>query len=305
MKPTKFSEHIGNIDDRLIQQAGAMPDFWRQRRNRSIRRIVSIAAVIALMTCSFVIGALAINKDPETIYVDVYVEVEKEQEIIKVGDSGISLILPDSWKDKYGYEYNDSQSSYDYIDVYHLATRESFEYGGVLFQIAWVEGLYPLDYSYPEPGFTIALTQTHTYRMIYPSDVQVDIHNPEAWAEYDALYADINNIEIVMTAETLANTMNKSNWVQGTVIVDFIENDMTVETVVCDEAQSQIIREVIGSQTYRQTKESFRYDLWIMVDSEQYRMSSTTGMIESSDEYPGNAVLSAEDLSRIMDALGG
>jgi len=141
--------------------------------------------------------------------------------------------------------------------------------------------------------------------MIYPSDVQVDIHNPEAWAEYDALYADINNVEIVMTAETLANTMNASNWIPGTVVVDFIENDMTVKTVVCDESQSQIIREVIGSQNYSQTKESFRYDLWIVVNSEEYRMSSTTGMIESSNEYLGNAVLSAEDLSRIMDALGG
>jgi len=41
-----------------------------------LSQIVTIAAVIALMTCSFVIGALAINKYPETIYVDVYVEAE-------------------------------------------------------------------------------------------------------------------------------------------------------------------------------------------------------------------------------------
>jgi len=303
MKREQLSNRIGNIEDRLVEQAENAPNFGHQRRNRSIRRTILIAAVIALMAGSFAVGAVAMKKDPEIIYevVEEIVYVEKEQEIIVVGDSGISLIFPDSWKGKYGYEYSDSESSYDYIDVYHLATRESFEYGGVLFQIAWVEELYPLDYAYPQAGFTIALTKTHTYRMIYPSDVQVDIHNPEAWAEYDVLYADINNVEIVMTAETLANTINASNWIPGTVVVDFLDEWVTTKTVVCDEEQSRIIREIVEAQDYNLEPGSYFADLWIMFGDNNYLLNLTTGRIRSAVGGSKDAVLSAEDLSTVMD----
>ena len=305
MKREQLSNRIGNIEDRLVEQAENAPNFGHQRRNRNIRRMVLIAAVISLMAGSFVVGAVAMSKEPEIIYevVEEIVYVEKEQEIIVVDDSGISLILPDSWKGKYGYEHSDSQSSYEYIDVFHLATRESFEYGGVLFQVAWVEELYPLDYTYPQAGFTIALTETHTYRMIYPSDVQVDIHNPEAWAEYDALYADINNIKIVMTAETLANTMNASNWIQGTVVVAFLDEWVTTKTVVCDAEQSRMIREIVEAQDYNLEPGSYFADLKIMFGDNNYFLNLTTGRIRSAVGGSKDAVLSAEDLSKIMDLL--
>jgi len=295
MKPNQFSHRIGNIEDRLVEQAENVPNFRRKRQNRSLMRVASIAAVLVLMVGSFAVGAIAMAK--ETI-----IYVETEQEIIKVGDSGITLILPDTWKDKYGYEYSDSQSSYSYLDVYHIATRESLGYDGKLFQVAWVEERYPMDYRYPEPGFTIALTETHTYRMIYPSDVQVDINNPEAWAEYDELYADIKNIEIVMTSQMLSDTLNATNWVQGTVTINFLENWVTTKTVICNEEQSRIIREIIESQDYSLESGSYFADLWIMFNGEEYLLNLTTGMIQSAGGE-NSAVLSAEDLNRIVELL--
>ena len=109
MKSEQLSQRIGNIDDRLIEQAESVPDFGRARRIRSIRRAVTIAAAVALMVGSFAVGAYALNREPETIYVEVpgateIVYVDTDLDIIKVGDSGISLIFPESWKDKYGYE---------------------------------------------------------------------------------------------------------------------------------------------------------------------------------------------------------
>ena len=295
MKREQLSHRIGNIEDRLLEQAENAPNFGRQRRNRNIRRMVSIAAVLVLMVASFTVGAIALAK--ETI-----VYVEKEQEIVKVGDSGISLILPDTWKGKYGYEQDGNN-----LAVYHLATRETFELGGVFFWIEYIPARYPMDYVYPEPGFTIAVTETGTYRMTYTSDVQVDISNPEALAEYDDMVALIHNIEIVMTAEMLANTTNASNWVQGTAYVEFInsENHEIFKTVDYNAEQSRIIQNIVEVQDYQLPFVSFRYDLWIMVNGREYRMDSITGNIGTTIDGDGGycAVLSPEDLSSLMDLL--
>ena len=199
MKREQLSNRIGNIDDRLVEQAENAPNFGHQRRKQSIRRMVSIASVLVLMIASFATGAIALAK--ETV-----VYVEKEQEIIKVGDSGITLILPDEWKEKYGIEQYGNE-----VIVFHSATRESFgdgTYGGDLFRIFCLEERFPMDYVFPYPGFTIAITETHTYVFNYPSDVQFDRNNPAAMTEYMELSDDIKNIEIVMNAQMLENTMN-------------------------------------------------------------------------------------------------
>jgi len=229
--------------------------------------------------------------DNELAYLD------EEPEIVTVGDSGISLILPDKWKGKYGYEFDGNN-----MTLYHLATRENSEYGGDLFRVYCDEGRYSMEYVYPEPGFTIAITDTHTYRVCYPSDVQ---HAPELWAAYDELYAEVGNIEIVMTDEMLMNTMNASNWIPGTVLVNFLKDfgaGGIEKTVICDTEQSQLIREIIASQNYREP-ESFHVDLWIMFNREEYYLNSVSGKIMmASGGY--SAVLSTEDLSRIVELLG-
>ena len=296
MKPTQFSHHIGNIDDRLIQEAGATPDSGRPRRGRNVKKVVLIAAVIALMTCSFVVGAFAINKEPETVY------VEKEQQIVTVGDSGISLILPDDWAGKYGVEQIG-----DGIAVYHLATREVKGYDGVFFWVEYTPERLPMDYVYPYPGFTIAVTETGTYRMTYTSDVQADLDDPASSAEYFTLSAEIKDIKIILSSETLASTTNASNWVQGTAYVEFIKlgTHESIGTADYNAAQSQIIREIVESQDYQLPRVSFWSDLYIMVDGREFWVNSVTGDINTSINGDGNycAKLSAEDLSRLMDTV--
>ena len=95
MNEKQFSDRIGNVNDKLIRQAEQIPNYRRGHRRRSIRQLATIAAVIALMVCSFSVGALAFA---EKIY------VEKSQESIDISDFGISLILPDEWAGKYGYD---------------------------------------------------------------------------------------------------------------------------------------------------------------------------------------------------------
>ena len=110
MNEKQFSDRVGNVNDKLIRQAEQIPNYRRGHRRRSIRQLATIAAVIALMVCSFSAGALAFS---EKIY------VEKSQEIIDISDFGISLILPDEWSGKYGYDILD-----DGISKYIALQRE-------------------------------------------------------------------------------------------------------------------------------------------------------------------------------------
>lgn len=63
MNNKQLSEHIGNIDDRLVEQAQHTPDYRRQHRRKAISRLISAAAVIVLMIGSFSTGALVFARN--------------------------------------------------------------------------------------------------------------------------------------------------------------------------------------------------------------------------------------------------
>jgi len=307
MKPTKFSHHIGNIDDRIIQQAENMPNYGHRHRNHSIRRILSVAAVVALMAASFAAGVFVLAKEPETIYIEVgeIVFVEKAQEIIIFDESGISLILPDWWEGKYEYEIYDSGVNQDgvyiHLMVYHSATRERLDYdAGLLFGISFTGEFRPLDYIWPQPGFTVAITEHGTYVLLYPSDVQFDMDDPISSAEYMALSEDVRNIEIVMSAELLSNTINMSTWVRGVVFVSFFEDWAEVGSAVLEADQSRTLKNIIASLDYSIGYASFNADFRFMFDGDEYLFSSSTGTIMNTLGEPRHATIPAEDLSVLL-----
>ena len=94
MTERQFSDRIGNVDERLIRQAGDPPNYGVRRRKTALRRLAALAAVIALMAVSFTTGALAFSR--ETV-----VEVPAERETLVLEELGLTLILPDSWKGQY------------------------------------------------------------------------------------------------------------------------------------------------------------------------------------------------------------
>ena len=59
MNEKQFSDRIGNVNDKLIRQAELIPNYRRGHRRRSIRQLATIAAVIALMVCSFSVPTIA------------------------------------------------------------------------------------------------------------------------------------------------------------------------------------------------------------------------------------------------------
>ena len=269
MNEKQFSDRIGNVNDKLIRQAEQIPNYRRGHRRRSIRQLATIAAVIALMVCSFSVGALAFA---EKIY------VEKSQESIDISDFGISLILTDN----------------------------GTNLKGSLFWVECIDGQFPMDFSYAQPGYTIATTATHTFRLVLASDVQYDSGNAKIADEYLSLYDSIPQIKILLSDWLTDNSLNQTNWVKGTVYVKYL-GEMTpdgqdvVKTVVLDEAASTSISQIIKTQKYDIEDASFPVDLVFIVDGQSYHMNSQSGQIFGISGV--SAVLSEEALQEVLSLL--
>ena len=63
MNKKQLSEHIGNIDDRLVEQAENIPNYRQLHHRQTIRRFLTAAAAFVLMACSFSAGAFAFARE--------------------------------------------------------------------------------------------------------------------------------------------------------------------------------------------------------------------------------------------------
>lgn len=197
MNKKQLSEHIGNIDDRLVEQAEKIPNYRQRHQRRTVRRFLTAAAAFVLMACSFSAGAMAFAR--ETV-----VEVPIEQEKAVLAEIHLTLILPDGWKGKYSVEKNGQ----NYI-VYHTQIREDesagidpFD-GGVLFYIAcYEESMTPEQFL--EKGYDFVpyrylfSTIDKTYILCYPGDVQWNPENAEQETEYLEMEREIKDIQFVV-----------------------------------------------------------------------------------------------------------
>ena len=196
MNKKQLSEHIGNIDDRLVEQAEKIPNYRQLHRRQTLRRFITAAAAFVLMACSFSAGAFAFAR--ETV-----IEVPIEQETIKLEEINLTLILPDDWKGKYSVERNGQ----NYI-IYHPQIRESYGTeiafdGGILFYIVChEEPMTPeqfVENGYDFVGYRYLFsTSDKTYILYYPSDVQWNPENPEQEAEYLGMEREIEDIKFVV-----------------------------------------------------------------------------------------------------------
>ena len=196
MNKKQLSEHIGNIDDRLVEQAEKIPNYRQLHHRQTIRRFLTVAATFVLMVCSFSAGALAFAR--ETV-----IEVPVEQETIKLEEINLTLILPDDWRGKYSVEKNGQ----NYI-IYHPQIREGFGTevafnGGILFYIVCYEESMTQE-QFIEKGYDFVQyrylfsTSDKTYILCYPSDVQWNPENSEQETEYLGMEGEIKDIKFVV-----------------------------------------------------------------------------------------------------------
>lgn len=203
MNGRQLADRIGNIDDRLIQQAQETGQK-KARLSHRARRWAAAAAVVALMCASFGAGALAFGK--ETV---VEVEVPAEQEMVELSDIGITLILPDDWKGRYGVEQTGRPNHYCVYatDIRDAFSRQSVQEGslnnsgGMLFYILkWNQQLTEKEWRNPYGEWNYArnryimATKDGTYLLYYASDVQF---TPETEEEYRQMEAEIDQIRFV------------------------------------------------------------------------------------------------------------
>ena len=206
MNKKQLSEHIGNIDDRLVWQAEKIPNYAAQHRQKRIRRLLAAVATLVLMVTSFSAGALAFARE-------IIVEVPAEQETVVLEEIGLTLILPDSWKGKYEViedvfvPNNSTMWEFCVKSVYDakVPTDESGEvfYRGSLFTIFQYTD-YPMSMEEFEQegiagiGRYLFATEDATYVIMYTTDVQVDPENSEQKDEWNAMEQSKKDIQIVV-----------------------------------------------------------------------------------------------------------
>lgn len=197
MKAVQLSEHIGNIDERLIEQAAQLPKYGHQRRKRRIRRFAAAAAAVVLMAGSFSAGALVFARE-------VVVEVPVRQESLELKDIGLTLLLPDAWSGKYALE----RDGENYI-VYNRQIREALSdgtdepFGGVLFYIVCYEAAMSPE-QIVENGFDytayryLFATKERTYVLYHASDVQWDPGDEQQEKIYQQMESEVEEIRFVV-----------------------------------------------------------------------------------------------------------
>lgn len=196
MNKKQLSGYIGNIDDRLVEQAEKVPNYSKLHHHKIIKRFITVAAAFVLMVCSFSAGAFAFVHE-------TMVEVPIEQETVTLEEINLALVFPDDWKGKYSVE-KDGQN---YI-VYHTQTREDASAGidgfdgGVLFYIVcYEEAMTPEQFV--EKGYDFVQyrylfsTSDKTYILCYPGDVQWNPGNPAQETEYLRMETEIKDIKFV------------------------------------------------------------------------------------------------------------
>ena len=184
MNERQFADRIGNIDDKLVEEAR----YRRRKGGGWGRRFLAAAAVAALMAISFTAGALAFSR-----------EVPAEQEMIELPGIGLTLILPDSWKGRYGVEMNEDGSA---CGVYVKMVHEADEAVGYLFWVgqAYDEPMTPaeLEERSAIPCRYLFSTANATYSINYASDVEYDPENPEETQEYLQVWREKEQIRFVL-----------------------------------------------------------------------------------------------------------
>lgn len=206
MNQKQLSEHIGNIDDRLVRQAESLPNYAAWHRRRWIRQFLTAAAALVLMVSSFSAGATAFARE-------IIIEVPAEQEKVVLEEIGLTLILPDSWKGKYEViedtfvPYNSPMWEFCVKSVYdaQAPTDESGElfYRGTLFYVfQYADYCMSVD-EFEQSGIAgigryLFATENATYAIMYATDVEFDPENTDHMEEWNAMEQSEQEIRFVV-----------------------------------------------------------------------------------------------------------
>lgn len=200
MNSRKMAERIGNVDDRLVQQAQDIPNYGAKRRNKLMRRLSLCAAALLLMVCSFAAGTAVSAKEPQ--------KTVEGPETVFLEEIGLTLILPDAWKDGYAVEVSEMEGGYSYAfydSTIHGQGGEWSDFGALFFIGAYGDRPMTAEELEKENVFDGAIPYRYlfsnrntNYILIDVTDVQWDPSNPETEQHYFKLTESIPEIRFVL-----------------------------------------------------------------------------------------------------------
>ncbi len=195
MNGRELAERIGNIDGYMVQQAERLPDYGARRRRKWAMGIASCAAVFVLAVGSFTAGAVVFAK-----------EMSAEPEMVTLEEIGLTLLLPDTWKENYSVEVGEMEGGYLYTFYDNTIHGQGGEWteSGALFFIgtygdtpmteAEMDAAHHHAYAY-EYLFS---TRTTNYIMVCVSDMQYDPGDPDMSSHYEMMVQGISDIRFVL-----------------------------------------------------------------------------------------------------------
>jgi len=173
--------------------------------SRKVAIISGVLAIIILLTTLFTSGILN----------GVFLKTDKEnQEVIFIEELGLTMILPDTWNDKYALEKTDNGE----YEVYNPNIRRAFseeseipDVGGMLFYIMkWDEKLTETqakengEWNFAKNQY-IMTTEEGTYFLYYASDIQF---TKETEKEYRQMEKEISQIQFKVGMPVITNAEN-------------------------------------------------------------------------------------------------
>ncbi len=209
MTNKQLSNHIGGVEDRLVEQAESVKNYAMERRKRNVGRLLAMAAILVLMVGSFSAGALVFAKE-------IIVEVPVEQERVTLEEIGLTLLMPYDWNGKYEvikgtFEENNSvmwefcaKSVYDaqtpVVDsndeVYRGTLFYVYQYAG--YSMSAFDFVKNMDAEQAGSVKYLFATETATYAMRYAKGNQFNPENSEQEAQYRTLEQSIQNLQFIM-----------------------------------------------------------------------------------------------------------
>ena len=201
-----------DLDERLSRCLGVLPEK-KEKEERPVKthtrkivnRIILAAAVLALMIACLAVGALAFSQERV-----VEVPVARERQEIVMEDIGLTVVLPDSWKDRYFVKSTGSEcvvyckAVTEYDRLHGDETALTDPKWGCLFavRVGSETPMTPEEFAAwtPVPALYLFSTENGTYSLGFPSDVQVPSpvvggeYAREAYDEYTAMFEDISSI---------------------------------------------------------------------------------------------------------------
>ena len=199
MNGRDLADRIGNIDDRLVQQAERLPNYRAQHRKRMFMRLAACAAAVFLMFGSFVTGAVVFAG-----------EAAEGPVMLTLDEIGLTLILPEEWKDNYGVEKSEMEDGSGYFyTIYDRRIYESegdWQGCGALFYIGSYGNIPMSEEEVTEadvffgaiPYQYLCSTRNTNYIMVPVTDMQYDPGDEKMTEDYTTLEQGIRDIRFVL-----------------------------------------------------------------------------------------------------------